>query len=150
MHWGCFSRQGLGPLVPLLESVTGRSHVKTLRRHGMPTMKKFFPNGDGWFMEDNARPHKTKAAEEFRAKHNLRTLPWPAQSPDLNPIENLWAEVKKKLWKRKNQPSNLTQLEHYVKKAWKAIPKKLIENLIDSMPDRIQAVITAEGGPTKY
>jgi transposase len=150
MHWGCFSRKGLGPLVSLTESVTTSSHVETLRRYALPTFKRLFPKGNGWFQEDNARPHKAKAAVAFRTEHGLQTLSWPAQSLDLNPIENLWAEVKKRLQKRKRQPSNLSELDRHVKEAWRAIPISLIESLVDSMPHRIQAVIAAEGGATKY
>lgn len=150
MHWGCFLRQGLGPIVPLEGSVKGTTHVITLRKHVLPTMKRMFPKGDGWFQEDNARPHKCQIAKQFHAEHELRILSWPPQSPDLSPIENLWALVKRNLRKRKKKPSNLTELDRYVKEEWKKIPKHFIENLVDSMPERIQAVIAAEGGETKY
>ena len=150
MHWGCFSRQRLGPIAPLYESVTGAEHVKTLCKYALPTMRRMFPRGDGWYQEDNASPHTSKVAMAFRAKQKLRVLPWPPQSPDLNPIENLWAELKRRLRKRKKKPSNLTELERQVKSEWKAVPKEFIENLVDSMPERVQAVIAANGGPTKY
>jgi transposase len=150
MFWGCFSREGVGSMVPLYESVTGSTHITRLKRYVVPTMRRRFSCGNGWFQEDNARPHKTKGAAAFHRKSRLRVLDWPAQSPDLNPIENLWAELKKSIRKRKTKPTNLTQLKRLVKVSWKAIPKSLIENLVDSMPDRIQAVIAAEGGPTRY
>ena len=150
MYWGCFSRKGLGPIVPLSGAVTGDSHVITLRKYAIPAMRKSFPNNDGWFQEDNAQPHKSKVAMSFQAENNFHTLSWPAQSPDLNPIENLWAEIKKNIRTYKKPPSNLTILDRYVKKAWKEIPKHTIENLVDSMPQRIQAVIAVNGGPTKY
>jgi transposase len=109
-----------------------------------------FPLGDAWIQEDNARPHKAKVAATFREENFLSTLPWPAQSPDLNPIENLWAVVKSRLSKQRKKPSNLAQLERRVQKIWKAIPNSLLEKLVDSMPDRVNAVIAVGGGPTKY
>ena len=80
MHWGCFSRKGVGPIVPLYESVTGTSHVKILRYRVLPTMRRMFPKGDGLFQKDNAPPHKSKVAGEFRKKKGLVVLSWPAQA----------------------------------------------------------------------
>jgi transposase len=57
---------------------------------------------DGWF-QDNTRPHKAKDVAAFREENGLHTLSWPAQSPNLNPIENLWVEVKHNL--QKNLPT---------------------------------------------
>ena len=96
-------------------------------------MKKTFPNNNGWFQEDNARPHKLKIAMTFQTENDICTLSWPAQSPDLNPIENLWSEVKKKICTYKKLPSNLFEFDRYIKKAWKEIPKHTIKNLVDSI-----------------
>jgi transposase len=150
MHWGCFSRQGVGPIVSLSGTATGTSHVAILQKYVIPTMRRAFPNGDGWFQEDNARPHTSKVTKKFHTENDLRVLSWPAQSPDLNPIENLWAIVKKSIHERKKHPSNIAELDRYVKKAWQDIPIHTIENLVDSMPQRIQAVIDANRGPIKY
>jgi transposase len=150
MFWGCFSRRGVGPIVFLSGRVTGASHVDILRKHAVPTMRRTFLKGKGRFQEDNARPHTVKVAKEFWEKTGLRKLSWPAQSPDLNPLENLWAEVKRSVQNRKKQPSSLAELDRHVVKAWKNIPTSLIKSLVDSMPRRIEAVIAAKGGPTKY
>jgi transposase len=150
MHWGCFSWQGVGPIIPLEGSVNGASYVETLRMHALPTMHQMFSRGNGLFQHDNAAAHTSKVAAKFLEESGLRVLRWPAQSPDLNPIENLWAIVKYDLQKQKELPKNLAELERHVVRAWKAISKTTIRNLINSMPRRIQAVIAANGGPTKY
>lgn len=150
MFWGCFSYHGLGPLVPHLGSVTGEMHAKLLKKHAFPALRKFFPRGNGIFQEDNARPHTSKIAVAAREQSGLKFLPWPAQSPDLNPIENLWDRVKKRVYSRRKKPKNLFELTRAVKAAWKAIPLEHIQVLVDSLPRRIEAVIAAEGGPTKY
>ena len=111
-------------------------------------MRRLYPNGDGWFQDDNARPHRSKIVVAFKQKKNLRTLSWPSQSPDLNPIENLWAEIKRKIHNEK--PTSLPSLERCVKRAWKSVKPEMVKNLIESMPRRIKAVIQANGGPTKY
>jgi transposase len=150
MFWGCFCYEGLGPLVALRGSVTGEMHAQTLRRHAFPTMRKFFPRGNGVFQEDNARPHTSKIASAAREESGLKFLPWPAQSPDLNPIENLWNDVKNKVYGGGKKPKNIKGLEKIVRTAWKMIPLERIQVLVDSMPQRIQACIAAKGGPTKY
>ena len=149
MFWGGFSYQGLGPIVALQGSVTGAVHAETLR-HVLPSMRKHFPRGDGYFQEDNAAPHRSKVAVAVREAAGIRTLPWPAQSPDLNPIENLWREMKSTVSRRTPASSSLVELEKYVKAAWKDIPPEYYKNLIDSMPRRIEAIIAANGCITKY
>jgi transposase len=150
MFWGCFSYKGLGPLVAVNGTVNGEVHAKTLRRYAFPTMRKVFPRGNGIFQEDNASPHTSKIAAAAREASGMQFLPWPAQSPDLNPIENLWQDVKRAVYNRPQKPKNLTELTRMVKSAWKAIPLKSIQVLVESMPRRVEACIAAKGGPTKY
>ncbi|CAB5366358.1 unnamed protein product [Rhizophagus irregularis] len=88
---------------------------------------------------------------ETLANYAIPTLfPWPAQSPDMNPIENIWSYIEVKIRQRDSQPSSVSQLEQWVKEEWDAVPADYYRNLIKSMPRRIQAVIAAKGGPTKY
>lgn len=78
----------------------------------------------------------------------LRVLKWPSQSPDLNPIEHLWKELKIKIGAVKC--SNKTILWEKVQEEWKNISQERIETLIQSMPKRCAAVIASKGMATKY
>ncbi len=73
---------------------------------------------------------------------------WPVNSPDLNPIENLWGIVKRKM--RDSRPNNVDDLKAVIKATWASITPEQCHRLIDSMPRRIDAVIDAKWGPTKY
>lgn len=100
------------------------------------------------FQQDNDPKHTSKRAKLLFANYKVDVLSWPAQSPDLNPIENLWREVKLAL-KGKN-PSNKNELWALVEAAWKNIPIKTCQKLVDSMPSRCLAVIKNNGYSTKY
>uniref|UniRef100_A0A3B1K5Q0 Tc1-like transposase DDE domain-containing protein n=1 Tax=Astyanax mexicanus TaxID=7994 RepID=A0A3B1K5Q0_ASTMX len=78
----------------------------------------------------------------------LEVLAWPANSPDLNVIENLWAIVKRKIRDRK--PTTLDQLKQNIATAWEAVSAETCDKLVKSMPQRLQAVIQAKGAATKY
>ncbi len=79
---------------------------------------------------------------------NVTVLDWPANSPDLNPIENLWGIVKRKM--RDTRPNNADELKATVKETWASIPPQQCHKLITSMPRRIETVIKVKGAPTKY
>jgi hypothetical protein len=150
MFWACFSWHGLGPIVPITGSVTGQTHAKVINEYVVPTLHEYFPDGSGIFQEDNAPPHRSKIAITARENAKIITLNWPAQSPDINPIENVWAEMKMMVRRRTPPPSNIKVLERYVKDAWDDIPPEYYKKLIDGMPRRIEAVIAANGNRTSY
>jgi len=150
MFWGSFCWHGLGTIVPLKGSATGQTHVKIINDYVVPTLHEYFPRGNGIFQEDNAPPHRSKVAVAARENAKIKTLGWPAQSPDLNPIENLWSEMKVMVRRRTPPPPNLEVLEKYVKEAWEDIPLEYYKKLVESMPRRIEAVIDANGHSISY
>ena len=150
--WGCFSWVGLGPIFPLVGPVTGATYREVLETYAVPTLKEHARRVKKKFVfqEDNAPVPTAKVARDFLHSKKVELLPWPPQSPDLNPIEELWSIVESGLRKRESGPSNIRELEKMVIEEWESIPKDLYRKLISSMPSRIQAVISAKGGHTKY
>ncbi len=92
-------------------------------------------------------PH-CQSNKSWFSDHGVTVLDWPANSPDLNPIENLWGIVKRKM--RDTRPNNADDLKAAIKATWASIPPQQCHKLITSMPRRIEAVIKAKGAPTKY
>jgi hypothetical protein len=89
------------------------------------------------FQQDNDPKHKFKKATQWFKDYGYTVMVWPAQSADLNPIEHCWVYLKRKL-------------EEYSESEWNKIPPEVCQGLIESMPRRIEAVIKAKGGNTKY
>ena len=102
------------------------------------------------FQHDNDSKHTSRVARKCFQELGLRLLSWPANSPDLNPIEHLWDHLKRKLNEYPEPPKGILELWERVQAEWEAIPKEVVQNLICSMPDRIEAVIKSKGDVTKY
>ncbi|KAH0811856.1 hypothetical protein GEV33_010935 [Tenebrio molitor] len=107
--------------------------------------------GDGFiFMHDNARPHTARIVTDYLHDVGIDTMNWPARSPDLNPIEHLWDVVGKQVRARCGELVSLQELRRVVQEEWDNTPQEEIQHLIESMPRRLEAVIRARGGNTKY
>ena len=100
---------------------------------------------------DNSVPkHACKKAKEWSKNHQIKLMPWSAQSPDLNPIKHLWQHLKRRLGGHPAPPGGILELWGWVEKEWEAIPQSVCRDLVESMPRKIAAVIRAKGGYTKY
>ena len=97
--------------------------------------------------QDNARPHTARLTQQFFQANNIPVLPWPAYSPDLNPIEHLWDNLKRKVHALNKQ--NVPQLQAALRREWNAIPQQMVRRL-GSMQRRCTAIIRARGGHTRY
>ncbi|KAI7791282.1 reverse transcriptase, partial [Triplophysa rosa] len=107
-----------------------------------------YGDADFIFQQDLAPAHSAKATSTWFKDHGIPVLNWPANSPDLNPTENLWGIVKRKV--RYARPNNAEELKATIRATWPLITPEQCHRLIDSMPRRIAAVIQAKGAPTKY
>ena len=100
------------------------------------------------FQQDNASCHMTKVTKPWFAAQNLEILSWPSRSPDLNPIENIWAQIDRQL--AKDPPKNIVDLEAELNRHWYDFPREKCIKLIESMPDRVNSCIKARGGHIAY
>lgn len=100
------------------------------------------------FMHDNDPKHTAKVVKNWLSDEKIPVLDWPAQSPDLNPIENLWNDVKVKVGQQKCKNSD--DLWKAIKEAWDSIPLDKCRKLIESLPRRCEAVKRNKGYSTKY
>ena len=100
------------------------------------------------FQQDNARAHTSRVVQQWLLEQDFNVMKWPAKSPDLSWIENLWAYVTHQLKRMKElTPQNF---EHKLQEAWANIPQPVHDKHFQSIRKRLQACLDANGGITKY
>lgn len=150
MVWGCFTRFGVGPLVRIEGRLAAKDYIAILQANFLPYLASLTDPKRFTLQEDDAPIHTAKKTEAWRKKNKISLLPWPAQSPDLNPIENLWAALDYQVDKVGRKPKNENDLFAILQEAWQNIPVANLETLVDSMPKRVKLVVEANGYPIKY
>ncbi|PIO62280.1 hypothetical protein TELCIR_16172 [Teladorsagia circumcincta] len=147
MVHGSFSGKGVGPLHRIEGNMDSEMYLNIMETVVLPYIRST-ARGGFIFQQDNDPKHKSKLLTKWFHDNNVPLLPWPSQSPDLNPIEHLWDELERQVkgLRARNEDEKFLQL----KAAWENIPQEKIDKLIESMPRRCQAVIDAKGFATKY
>ncbi|GFS80015.1 transposable element Tcb1 transposase [Trichonephila clavipes] len=102
------------------------------------------------FMYVNARPHRANIVDECLQSEDITRMDWPAYSPDLNPIENVWDMLGRRIVARQAPPICLLELRKALLDEWCNIPQDQIDNLIFSMSRRCKACIASSGRHTPY
>ena len=100
--------------------------------------------GRNWrLQQDNDPKHTSRVAKDFLAENRITVIDWPSNSPDLNPIENMWQIVKNNVEKR--MPQNVAELKQFMTEEWEAIPQETVNNLVRSMKKRCNLVLEKNG-----
>jgi hypothetical protein len=152
MVWAAVSWYSVGPIITFHGQISARKYVDRLGNLVHPMIQTLFPNNDAVFQDDNAPIHIAGTTQSWFEKHEgeLQHLSWPAESSDLNITEPLWSVLEIRMRNRFPPPTHLQQLENVLEEEWYKIPVKTAQNLYESIPRRITAVLKAKGGPTPY
>ncbi|KAK3508653.1 hypothetical protein QTP70_003098 [Hemibagrus guttatus] len=130
MVWGCFAASGPGRLAVINGTMNSAVYQKILKENVRPSVCDLKLKRTWVLQQDNDPKHTSKSTSEWLKKNKMKTLEWPSQSPDLNPIEMLWHDLKKVVHARK--PCNVAELQQFCKDEWAKIPPQRCNRLIAS------------------
>lgn len=151
MVWGCISHDCKLDLITIRGNLTGAQYIRDVLQ---PVVVPHFDNHPlatrPQYMDDNARPHRSRAVLDFMRASAVTTLPWPALSPDLNPLEHVWDILGRRIQARQPPLQNLQQLEAALHAEWVSLTREQIRRLTGGMRRRVQCVIRVRGGCNRY
>ncbi|KAG2469549.1 TC1A transposase, partial [Polypterus senegalus] len=148
MLWGCFSAAGTGRLVRIKGKMTAAMYRGILDENLLQSALELRLGRRFIFQQDNDIKHTPKISKVWLQDNSVNVLEWPNQSPDLNPIQHLWRDLKMVVHRRFS--FNLLELERCCKKEWAKLAKDRCAKLVASYSKRLEAVIAAKGASTKY
>ena len=148
MLWGCFAAAGTGQLQKV-DGIMRKEQYLEILKHNLKSSARKLKLGRNWiFQQDNDPKHTAHVVTKWLRDNKVKVLAWPSQSPDLNPIENLWSTLKRRV--RSKQPKTLDDLYQYCQEEWEKIPTEYCAKLIENYPKRLTAVKHVHGYATKY
>lgn len=151
MFFGCISIFGTGCLVAVDGNMRSQSYVEIIDNHLLPYAHAWFGDAEWILQQDNAKCHTSALSRRYFTNTGIQLLPWPPCSPDMNPIENMWAILKKKVY----QTGSGKTREEVIRKAtdiWENDPEieAAAVNAVISMSRRVKRLLNARGSFTKY
>ena len=150
MVWGAIWYGGRSSLIFCDGHVNAEKYIGILKDGLLPLFTEDLDKTEFFFMEDGAPCHRAKNAVNWKRQQGLNILPWPGQSPDMNPIENVWHILQQNMHKRSPKPGNKQDLMAALSAEWTNISQDVIDRWIETMGNRIQTLCEKRGGATKY
>jgi transposase len=146
--WGCICAGGLGHAELYVNTLDAHRYQSILALNLVSSAHQFWPKGQWWFQQDNWSVHTADTSQVWFHTHGIDLLDWPAWSPDLNPIENLWNDLKRRVYA--HHPQTMEELEHWIEVEWNATDLNFISHICKSMPHRLQMLLNNKGHKISY
>ena len=149
--WGCFSNNGVGDLYKIKNNLEKKQYHLILQRHTIPPGLKLC--GKGFvLLQDNDPKNASYLCKNYlkrkEEKGDLKIMAFSPQSPDHNPIGNVWDNLKRE--KVKHNPTSKDNLWDVLSQCWNSLKPAVRQKLVHSMPNGVKAVLKTKGGHTKY
>lgn len=146
MVWGAFFANGKTEIAFLDGNQCAEDYVQTLKKYLLPVMRRKFRRR-GIFQQDNASIHTARVTKSFFQESNLTVMDWPALSPDLNPIENVWGLLAQRVYGFGKQYDTVDDLKTAIRAAWEGLDPVYLSNLVAGMKKRCLDVYRSKGEP---
>jgi len=128
--------------------MNSEQYLDVLENYLLPSVEILIPDGIWTYQQDNAPCHKSKVVLNWLKENDVDVLPWPARSPDLNPIEHIWHLMDLEL--AKLNLTSLAELEQALHTIWNQISRQTVLSMIESMPSRLKNCLKAKGGHFEF
>uniref|UniRef100_A0A914Q3Z0 Transposase n=1 Tax=Panagrolaimus davidi TaxID=227884 RepID=A0A914Q3Z0_9BILA len=149
MVWGAFSALGKLKLAFTSSRMNSEDYQEVLQNHLIP-FKNRFRRIPLLFQQDNASIHVSKSTKGWFERKRIKLFEHPPRSPELNPMENLWGIMVRRIYSNNKQYSTKEELKQAILDAWDAIDVQMINNLVNSMRNRIFDLIQRNGEAIDY
>jgi len=150
--WGCMTYYGLGDSCWFPGKINSENYVKEILEEYLVANRDYYDMDPKSFIfqHDNSSVHTAHIVKSYFTRNKIKVMEWPANSPDLNPIEQVWMYIGRQLEKYKEPPTTTDDLWKRVEDIWVNIPIDFIHTLYESMPKRMEMLLRAKGGHIKY
>jgi hypothetical protein len=146
--WACVSTTGIGRIHIFTDNLDAKLMKDILQTHLIAAARDLFPPGAWWLLWDNDPKHKSILVKQWLHNHGILRIDFPSYSPDLNPIENFWNDLKRRV--ETHNATTIAELKKHIMEEWNNTSKKYLRTIADSMPDRCKAVVASQGHKIHY
>jgi len=139
---------GLGHAELYIDTLDAAHYQRILKLNLIKSAHTFWPIGQWYYQQDNASPHTAGTSKDWFHNHGIDLLDFPPYSSDLSPIENLWSDLKRRVYS--HNPRTVDELEDWISKEWIATDLNYVRDICLSMPHRIKLLLASNGHKIHY